>query len=111
MTDRGGCEGHRAEVFALELARAHAALNDRKLSADDLKVGVKLAIIPRSVEEWAEGVVWEVLTGNILYRVICRSKFVQRPEDQMMEPPPPPPPPPQMVRPSPANDLTTGVSY
>lgn len=74
---RAGCEGHRAELFAHEVARAHSALNDRKNpSADDLRVGVKLAIGPRS-------------------------KFAMRPEDMMMDQQqaPPPPPPPQQDMP------------
>ena len=38
----GGCEGHRAEIFASEVAKAHAALNDRrKPSADDLRLGTE----------------------------------------------------------------------
>lgn len=45
---RGMCEGHRAEVFAAKIARAHAALNGRDaVSAEDLQIGIKLAIIPR----------------------------------------------------------------
>lgn len=70
---RAGCQGHRAEIFAAEVARANAALNNREVSADDLQQAVKLAILPRS-------------------------SFVNdpdRPPDQT-PPPPPPPPPPQM---------------
>jgi len=69
----GACEGHRGEVFAVKIARAHAALNGREVcNAEDIKVAIKLAILPRiRVQE-------------------------QRMEDeQMEEPPPPPPPPPQ----------------
>eukprot|EP00929_Paragymnodinium_shiwhaense_P016047 TRINITY_DN124189_c0_g1_i1.p1 TRINITY_DN124189_c0_g1~~TRINITY_DN124189_c0_g1_i1.p1 ORF type:complete len:872 (+),score=261.87 TRINITY_DN124189_c0_g1_i1:76-2691(+) len=46
---RGMCEGHRAEVFAEKIARAHAALNGRdRCDAEDVKIGIKLAIIPRA---------------------------------------------------------------
>merc|ERR1719145_38674 len=69
---RGGCEGHRAEVFATKIARAHAALNGRDcVSSEDVQMGIKLAIIPR-------------------IRVRQTS-----PEDEQQPPPPPPPPPPE----------------
>jgi len=70
---RAGCQGHRAEIFATEVAKASAALNGRQINGDDLKTAVKLAIFPRGT-------------------------FINTPmdEDDMMPPPPPPPPPPPM---------------
>lgn len=70
---RAGCQGHRAEIYACEVARAAAALEGRQITSDDLKLAVKLAIAPRGT-------------------------FINTPmdEDEMMPPPPPPPPPPQM---------------
>eukprot|EP00565_Helicotheca_tamesis_P007333 CAMPEP_0185723356 /NCGR_PEP_ID=MMETSP1171-20130828/218_1 /TAXON_ID=374046 /ORGANISM="Helicotheca tamensis, Strain CCMP826" /LENGTH=752 /DNA_ID=CAMNT_0028391047 /DNA_START=337 /DNA_END=2595 /DNA_ORIENTATION=+ len=70
---RAGCQGHRAEIFASEVARASAALEGRQITSEDLRLAVKLAIAPRGT-------------------------FIQTPmdEDEMMPPPPPPPPPPQM---------------
>jgi len=68
---RAGVQGSRGELFASEVARAHAALNGEDVvTADDLTMGVKLCIAPRGTE-------------------------IQTPqnEDEMMQQPPPPPPP------------------
>ncbi|KAF3633653.1 Magnesium-chelatase subunit ChlD, chloroplastic [Capsicum annuum] len=68
---RGGCQGHRAELYAARVAKCLAAIDGReRVNVDDLKKAVELVILPRS-------------------------SIMENPPDQQNQQPPPPPPPPQ----------------
>ncbi|MBA0553124.1 hypothetical protein Golob_012337 [Gossypium lobatum] len=78
---RGGCQGHRAELYAARVAKCLAALEGReRVGVDDLKKAVKYSYYDFAPVELV---------------ILPRSIVNENPPDQQNQKPPPPPPPPQ----------------
>ncbi|MBA0708409.1 hypothetical protein Golax_023537, partial [Gossypium laxum] len=78
---RGGCQGHRAELYAARVAKCLAALEGReRVGVDDLKKAVKYSYYDFAPVELV---------------ILPRSIVNENPPDQQNQQPPPPPPPPQ----------------
>ncbi|KAK4371514.1 hypothetical protein RND71_010989 [Anisodus tanguticus] len=78
---RGGCQGHRAELYAARVAKCLASIDGReRVSVDDLKKAA--ALLPYHASQ-------------VELVILPRSSIMENPPDQQNQQPPPPPPPPQ----------------
>ncbi|KAF9596187.1 hypothetical protein IFM89_007505 [Coptis chinensis] len=90
---RGGCEGHRAYLYAARVAKCLAALGGcEKVNVDDLKKAVNIKMQMMNLAFFFFIHPTTQMSTCIELVILPRSMINENPQEQQNQPPPPPPP-------------------